>query len=112
MSEDGQNGSDPNPSDKTPFGPGSGKSILTRMLAEQIKKKLKELGVSGIPVLRIRPAEYANVFTGHTDVRIGPALEAAKRLVEAEGHQVILILDEADDLKREETDDEEDANES
>ncbi len=111
MSDDDQNGGDPNPSDKTPFGPGSGKSLLARMLAEHIKKQLKELGVSGPPVLKIRPADCANVFTGHTDLEIGAGLEAAKRLVEAEGHQVILILDEVDALNLDEMDDEEEAEE-
>jgi hypothetical protein len=112
MSKDDQNGSDPNPGDEILCGPFTGKSALVRRLVEQMKRQLEKLGVPGPRVLRIRPGDYANVFTEHTDLKIGPALEAAKRLVEAEGHQVILVLDEVDDVAPNQTDDEEEVKES
>lgn len=111
MSDDDQNGSDPNPGKGLPLGPGAGKSLILRMFCEQVRKQLKELGVTGPCTLKIHPAEYADVFTGDAGVEIGPMLEAANEMLEAEGHPVILIFDEVDDLKRKETDDEEDENE-
>ena len=97
MNEDDQHESHPNPGDKKPYPPDISKSVLARVLAEQLTKRLRELGVPETTVVQIRPAEWTNIFTGHTVLEIGQSLEAAKRLLEAEGHQVVFILDEMDD---------------